>query len=453
MSSVWSRFVACSLMLCFGVGALLAQTDNLNIKPKGNSPYSRFGLGNLVDQYFMASGGMAGLSAAFQDPFHLNIKNPASLSWLQATAFEVGLDSRYASMDGGEEVANNWSGNLRYMALGFPLKNPINEAIDRRRSPLGIGMAFVLQPYSSVGYDVLAELEGDGTGNTVNSFKGAGGTYRFMWGNSVRYEGFSAGVNLAYLFGKLTNSRRIEFPDQVNAYNSEFLDETSLSGWMWEFGAQYAFEFMEPNNKGEREFTGKRLVAGIFGSGTNSFNTRTTNFVSRDNRNYNVVRDTISFSENVRQNGQFPSTLSVGLTYEEINRLRVGLEYGHEFWSQYENEAKPESLSNSWNLRVGAEYIPDNGSYNNYFEKVRYRLGGFYKLDPRTFGVGQLKQFALTMGFGFPIVRPRQQTSFVNFAVEVGRFGHPDLIQESYIKMGLGFTLNDNTWFFKRKFN
>jgi hypothetical protein len=131
----------------------------------------------------------------------------------------------------------------------------------------------------------------------------------------------------------------------------------------------------------------------------------------------------------------------------------MGIEYGREFWSQYENEARPENLSDSWNLRFGAEYIPDMGSYNSYFKKVRYRLGGFYQSDPRTFEVGQLKQYALTIGMGFPIIRPRQQTSFVNFAVEVGRFGHEDLIQESYIKMGLGFTLNDNTWFFKRKFN
>lgn len=440
-------------MLCFGVGALTAQTDNLNIKPKGNSPYSRFGLGNLSDQYYMAAAGIGGLSAAFQDPFHLNLKNPASLSWLQATAFEVGINARYASLDGGQEVANNWNGNLQYLALGFPLINPINEAIDRRRSPLGIGMAFVLQPYSTRGYDVQAEFQGDGAGSTVNSFKGAGGTYRFLWGNSVRYKGFSAGVNLGYLFGKLTNSRRIEFPDQTNAFSSEFLDEISLSGWMWEFGLQYAFDFMEVNNNGKREASGKRLVAGVFGSGNNSFNTRTTNFVSRDNLVYDVVRDTISFSENVRQNGQLPSTLSVGLTYEQVNRLRMGIEYGRELWSQYENEARPENLSDSWNLRFGAEYIPDMGSYNSYFKKVRYRLGGFYQSDPRTFEVGQLKQYALTLGLGFPIIRPRQQTSFVNFAVEVGRFGHEDLIQESYIKMGLGFTLNDNTWFFKRKFN
>ena len=125
---------------------MLSAQGNSEIQPKRNAPYSGFGLGDPLDQFFVASGGMGGLSATFQDAFHLNLRNPASLAYLQATAFEVGFNAKYSILDGGDEKARSWGGNLAYLALGFPLKNPINEALDRQRSKLGWGMAFSLQP-------------------------------------------------------------------------------------------------------------------------------------------------------------------------------------------------------------------------------------------------------------------------------------------------------------------
>lgn len=454
MSSVCNRIIACCLLVSLfgGSGVVTAQTANFDTRPKKNSPYSRFGMGDLHDQYFVAAAAMGGVSATFQDPFHLNFRNPASLASLRATAFEVGLDAKYATLKGGEQETNNWSGNINYMALGFPLKNPINEALERRRQPFGLGMGFALQPYSVVGYDVQADLETGGIGETNNSFKGNGGTYRLMWGNAARWEDFSIGFNLSYLFGSINNSRRVEFPGQELAYASEFLDKISFSGWLWEFGAQYTYEFKKPNAKGEMEVTGKRLIAGIFGSGKNQFQTNSTRYISRDNFLIGA-RDTVLFQEDIEGSGTLPAQMTFGLAYEDLNRFRFGVEYSWNLWNQYSNEARPQELEDTWGVAFGTEYVPDISSYNNYLERVRYRLGGFYRTDPRSFNAGQLKQYAFTLGLGFPIIRPRQQTSFLNVSFEVGQFGHPDIIQETYLKMGLGFTLNDNTWFFKRKFN
>jgi len=58
----------------------------------------------------------------------------------------------------------------------------------------------------------------------------------------------------------------------------------------------------------------------------------------------------------------------------------------------------------------------------------------------------------VTFGFGFPLVLPRQQTSFVNAAFELGKIGTDSAIEESYVRLTLGFTMNDNTWFYKRRF-
>ena len=149
MSIDWKRFIF--LFICgLSLGLVSAQNFNAEIRPKDNSPYSRFGLGDPLNQNFAATTGMAGLSAAFHDPFHLNFQNPASYAHLQATAFEIGMYAKYANMQDDNTTEGVWSGNLDYLALGFPLKNQVNEALDRRRTPWQFGMGIGLIPYRSV---------------------------------------------------------------------------------------------------------------------------------------------------------------------------------------------------------------------------------------------------------------------------------------------------------------
>lgn len=404
-----------------------------------------------MNPYFNAQAGMGGIAAAYNDPAHLNLRNPASLAFLELTAFEVGFNARYASMNSPDEGSfGGWSGNLDYLAIGFPLSNSINEALDRRRNPREWGMAFSLQPYTQVGYDVLATTQGEDLGETTTSFKGNGGTYKVSWANAYRLNNISVGFNLSYLFGKLTNNRRVFFQDFAVSYDTEILDEVSISGFVWDAGVQWVVPFKQPNERGEMEPTGKELVFGIFGHTPNSFKTNSSKFVSRRN-GFEV--DTILYQNEVRQNGRLPAEFTAGISYEDANKLRVGIEASMGNWSDYSNEAKPDEMENTVGLAFGAEYIPDAGSYNSYFKKVRYRLGGFYRSDPRSFEGGQLKAYALTLGLGLPIIRPRETTSYINFSLEVGQFGTPDILRETYVRMALGFTLNDNTWFFKRKFN
>ncbi|MBK7477001.1 MAG: hypothetical protein IPI11_13740 [Haliscomenobacter sp.] len=110
-------------------------------------------------------------------------------------------------------------------------------------------------------------------------------------------------------------------------------------------------------------------------------------------------------------------------------------------------------MLDSWRFAFGGELIPDVTSYNNYFQRVRYRAGFYYGTDPRSVNGAQIKEYGITLGAGFPIILPRQTTSFLNIALEAGRFGLEESLMENFVQMTLGFTLNDNSWFFKRKFN
>ncbi|MEN0004385.1 MAG: hypothetical protein AAF798_09585 [Bacteroidota bacterium] len=452
MLSFLHRNVIIAILL-ISLAQLQAQDQNALLQPKINSPYSRFGLGDLVDQHLAAAGGMGGLSAAFVDAYNVNIMNPASLARLQSTAFEVGFYAKYSSLEGQDETQGIWSGNLNYLVLAFPLKNPINKVLDRDNSPWGLGMSFSLLPYSQVGYNIqIATDRGEDLGEVEQFLKGSGGTYRVNWGNALRYRNIAVGVNLGYTFGKILNSRRVEYNSFNNFYNTELLDDISVGGLFFNVGVQYAYYFKKPGRDGVQVATSKRLVIGAYANPNLPFNTQTSRFYHRDNFEYGVL-DTIVAPPIVELDGTLPAEYGIGITYEKINNFRVGVEYKGANWSSYENEAKDESLSNTYRISIGGEWTPNYISYNSYLERVRYRFGAFYGNDPRSFAGEQLTHFGLTLGFGFPIILPRQQVSFLNLAIEAGRFGLSDGLNETYARITLGFTLNDNSWFFKRKFN
>jgi len=457
MSDFRNKFILVLLAL-LTVQVLQAQqvTENITADPKNNSPYSRFGLGDPLNQYLAAPGAMGGASAAFTDPDHLNLLNPAALSWLNQTAFEVGVYAKYADLSDETQSADVWSGNLNVLALGFPIFNSINQTLERQQRRFDWGMAFSLQPYTLVGYDLRLRDSISSVGSYSNFLRGSGGTYKLAFNNGWRYENFSFGLGLGYLFGKISNSRRLSVENAaVNAFSTEFLDEYSVSGFTYTLGAQYLYKIDEGREDvGTSTVGARRLIFGAYLNGSTNFNTETDRFYSRDN--FSVIpteRDTFLFEGSREQEGTLPLEVAVGVTYQELQRLKLTAEYYAGFWSDYRNEAQPDQLADNYRIAVGAEFIPNAGSYNNYLERIRYRLGGFYGTDARTIGGNQLEKYALTFGFGLPIVRPRQQSAYLNFAFELGRFGLSDAIEETYAQLTLGFTLNDNTWFFKRKFN
>lgn len=447
MSRNWikSTFIT-AIMLVLGATALLAQ-------PKYNSPYSRLGFGDPFNQNFTQLNGMGNVAAAFHDFYTLNTLNPASYGHLQFTSFEVGVNARYSSYNSSTGNEGIWSGNLSHLALGFPIKNPLNDILDRKKSKFNWGMAFALIPYTTVGYNVETRGPVMGVDTVSFGFEGSGGSYRILWGNGFKIKKFSFGVNMGFLFGNSTNERTVTFDNLETSYRDILIDEISVNGFVWNAGIQYDYRFMEKGADGTETFTGKFITVGLYGNSPNSFTTNASSLDRRISFEFNDI-DTIRNVEEVIGNGRLPSELAIGVMGGKVNKWRAGIDFSLSNWSQYENDAKPESLQNSWRLAIGGEITPNFISYNNYFERVRYRAGIFFGNDPREDSFNeQLTNYGITVGFGLPIILPRQQKSFFNVAFEVGRFGSAESLRETYGRITLGFTLNDDKWFFKRKFN
>ena len=58
-----------------------------------NSPYSRYGLGDIVPNHSILSRGMGGIAAGVLDYQSINFTNPATLGSVSNTIFEVGAET------------------------------------------------------------------------------------------------------------------------------------------------------------------------------------------------------------------------------------------------------------------------------------------------------------------------------------------------------------------------
>ena len=421
-------------------------------KPREFSPYSRFGIGDLADPHFGAVSHLGGIAAAFTDRNQLNADNPASLGALRSTAFEGGVSTKYTTLSSGDQRTRFFGGGLDYLALGLPLYNPINDLLNRNRRNLHIGTMFVLKPYSFVGYDISQIDSIAGTGSYQRKYIGNGGTYEFKWSNGFEYKQFSGGIGLGYLFGKMTYKRELDLLSVPLPYTTIFLNEISMRGVKWNAGIQYKVN-LKKLAEGEVE-SSRYLSVGIYGQSAQDFKTTSNEIYRREL----IVTSTAGIVDTVRNvtdqpgTGVLPGEIHAGFYYNDKYKLQFGGQYSLVSWSKYKNSAKPEILQNASHISFGAAYCPDIESLDNFLKRVTYRVGFRFGNDPRSFQNEQVKDFSVTFGAGVPFVYQRK-VSFVNFAVEMGNIGLKDNLKSKYVQLKLGFTLNDDEWFLKSKYN
>ena len=437
---------------------LLFTSVALWAQPKFNSPYSRYGIGDIVSPYFANQAGWGGQTAAFHDPYHLNLANPASFAFLRSTALETGIYTKYSQYKSSAGTQEEWSGNLSHLALGFTLKSPINEVLDKVKSPWNYAMGISLTPYSRVGYNIEARDTFPGVDDVQNQFQGSGGLYRVAWTGAAKHKNTAFGLNLGWVFGKMAYENTTLFYDtssiKLPTFQDNIRQDLSASGFVWNLGVQRDIVLERAEN--DKDIPTRWITIGLAGNGKHNLRAIEDRFHIRSrgqlaNGSFSDA-DTLLALTDQRTELTLPASFSLGIQYVKSNKLKLGAQVGLETWSGYKNGARPETLRNTFSVSGGAEYIPDYSSYNKFLRRVRYRAGAYYRQDPRSVGAIDLNDMGLTIGLGFPVILPRQQTSFVNFALELGKLGADSPIEETYIRFTAGFTLNDNTWFYKRRF-
>ena len=261
---------------------------------------------------------------------------------------------------------------------------------------------------------------------------------------------------MGYIFGKIENEKQVLFPDLIASYDNFFRDDFKINGFVWKLGVQYDHILKENDNKQPTEY----ITFGLTANSKNNYTLSRERSWLAINQQFGDI-DTIpsvSGTETSETKSSLPSEIGFGMMYVRENKARIGFDVKRQVWNKFLNNIDDLDNSNNedrstFRIAIGGEFTPNEFSYNNYFKKVRYRFGGYYSNDPRTINDEQLLKYGVTFGMGFPIILPRQGKSFINLGLEVGKQGFADSLQETFFKLNLGFTLNDDTWFFKRKFN
>jgi len=427
-------------------------------QPKSNSPYSRFGFGDINDNNFITTQTMGGLGSSYYSGYDINVVNPASLAYLRAAAFDVGLTAKNSSFtESNGNKASLWSGNLAYLSLAFPLQNVINDVLDRKQRNYSLGMGFTLKPYSTVGYNINSSILVDDVGEVLRNYQGSGGTYDFTWSSAFRYKNFSAGVNLGYLFGQTTTQRIIRLEELAFAETTLLEDNYVYSGFLWRAGFLYTLDLDKVKEGEEKSFKDRRITFGLHANSKSGLTTDHRIFEGSAvfALNGSSLRDTLSLAEDLNVKSHLPSELGLGMTYYSGEKLALGVNYTSTKWSQANNRLVNGILNDTYKLSFGGYIRPNYKSVGSYLARVYYRFGAYYNKIPTEIpannGVG-IDDMGLTFGFGLPFFYQRK-ISHANIGFSLGLKGRNTIIEERYFRVSFSFTFNDDEWFIKRKYN
>jgi hypothetical protein len=415
--SIRKTFLAASMLLLI-INTIAAQNTN--------STYSGYGIGYLETPALGKSRAMGGIGYGLREKGIINPMNPASYSAVDTLnfLFDFGVSAQMTRFKEGSVVEYNPNGNLDYAAMKFALKP-------------NWGVAMGLVPYSNVGYSFNVEKEDDtpftttdGTTNTleyVKTYSGSGGLNTLFLGTSVDVlKGLSIGANFKYIFGTLENISSTTYTtsgyNDLYIYNYKFIKTVGL-----DLGLQYARTIGKKGN----------LTLGAVVSKAVPFYAQI----------YKVSIASDTAASTTHADFELPNTLGVGFAYTYDRRLTIGFDYENQAWSKCLYMGVSDSLKDNNRYSLGVEYLPSLIA-SSYFQAIRYRCG-FQYTDTYLKVPGDLKNAALTFGFGLPL---RNQKSVLNLGFEIGKVITPDAsyISENYYKMSVDISFNE-LWFFKRK--
>ena len=199
-----------------------------------NSPYSRFGLGNLSNSVSPEQSAIGGTSVVFCNSEIINSNNPATYSTFKSKSFlfSISLNAIVTDFQTNDMSQTESNTNFSNLALGFPVNKYIS-------------VSSGLRPFSDIGYK-LDYYDATSLEDTVNIFSsGNGGLSNYYFGTSVKlHENFSAGINAKYIFGGLSRNRTANF-NNVSIFNTSSVDRINITGMTYEAGLLFNTDLYE----------------------------------------------------------------------------------------------------------------------------------------------------------------------------------------------------------------
>lgn len=419
-------------LLCFMVICTTAQTST-------NSPYTRYGVGELSDQHFGNSKAMGGIAYGLRNGMQINAANPASYSAVDSLTFlfDAGFSLQNANFKENGVKTNAKNSTFDYLAMQFRLRK-------------GLGFTLGFLPYSNVGYNMSnsKKLHQDQYGTdiySISSYNGEGGLQQVFAGIGYNVlENLSIGANFSYLYGDISHMASTAFSN-TDANKSIRTDKVTINDYKLDFGAQYTQHL---GNK-------KKIILGAIYSYGHDLNSDGYKYTETYNNSGAIQTQSV---DTIKNACGLPHTFGLGATYVYDNRLTIGIDYTLQKWSDVKFPGNTEGnkygsqkglFSDRTKISFGAEYLP-NPLVRNYLKRIRYRIGAYYstpyaKIDNKDGN----REYGVSFGFGLPIF---QSKSILNISAQYVKVSPKvkGMLEENYLRVNIGFTFNER-WFMKWK--
>lgn len=438
-----------------------------------NSPYSRYGIGDLYPSYNTVNRGMGGLTAAYLDPagMSINFSNPASYAQFKKfpltqggggiVLYDLGfsIDSRNLRSKLPVKKYSSATFIPSYISIGVPLGN-------------NLGGAIGVRPYSRINYSIIQNTRISGIDSAQYLFEGEGGLNQAFIGLGKRWGNFSVGFNTGYMFGKKQTNTRLNIVNSDTAYVPYYMkSNTQTTTYFGKpfllLGAGYDVimrKIAKTATKPYETHYGLRLGAtSMFGQTFNASQDLLRETFEYDANGGAVTVDSVYKTTGTGIKIETPATYTVGMMLHKMyvsefggfDVWSLGAEYETSKWSQYRFGGLSDRVNDYWQVRIGAQWLPSITS-NTFFGRSTMRAGVNFGRDYINADNKGLKTFSGTLGLGFSI-RQRamgtQQSTMINTAFEFGKRGtNVNNVTESYFKFSVGLSLTDR-WFIKRKYD
>jgi len=408
-----------------------------------NSPYSRYGLGDLYNSRNVVSKAMGNLAAPLIDYQSVNFLNPASYSRLQTVSFDVGIEMENRKLHNKDNSESFKSNNLtfNYIALGVPLK----------KDKVGLtnwGMSFGLRPLTKMNYNITIPSVLPGIDSIQTIYKGSGGASKAFIGTGFKIKGLSLGANVGFLFGQHNiSTQRSILNDTVQYFTSNHESQVSYNKLYTDFGAQYDIKF-------GKKATLRLAFSGFIGGDVSARTDSLIETIIYDADGGFDSLDVAYRGKDIAGTIVLPSGYTFGLMYERTGAWMIGAEYEIVNWSDYRYYGKPDQLGNTGVFRMGAQWTPVTNA-RKYLNRITYRAGFYTGTEYVKVNGEQLPIWAATFGFALPVRRwnnYNNQYTVINTSFEYGKRGRNDQpATENFFRLSVGLCLSD-LWFTKRKF-
>ena len=409
-----------ALLLTLLSGATVAQNNT-------NSPYTRYGYGQLADQGSGNSKAMGGVAYGLRDKYQVNFANPAAYTAVDSLTFifDGGISMQNTNFSNGTLKQNAKNSSFDYITMQFRAS---------RWAAISIGML----PYSNIGYNISQAYENteNSAASYVTTYNGEGGLHQLYFGAGFKiFKNLSVGANISYLWGGITRTTTESFPQSTSNYPFIIQSSVDIQSYKLDFGIQYTQPFGKKHSM---------TLGAVYSPGHNLNNTA---YELRQSGNTGDAGTTVTQTD-IHADYGIPTTVGAGLAYVYDDRLTVGVDGLLQNWDKVSYEGRKEFCKRA-KIALGAEFIP-NPRGRNYLAFVKYRVGAYYsKPYYKIFGERAANEYGVTAGFGLPIPRTRSMVSvsaqYVHTKGTTAAF-----LDENTLRLCIGITFNER-WFFKRR--